>query len=149
MDFYVMLGGLVEDEAALVGVGYEGDVGLVWGAGRGVEVQDHVVREGGGEDQGRAFNGKDDGGFEEAGYVGGVGWAQGRRDGSLNGGKADDEDGFGVVERRRGVEAEVESFFLRERDGRDVLVLRGVEAGGEADEIDDGADVGGVKASGG
>ena len=34
-------------------------------------------------------------------------------------------------------------------DGRDVLVLGGVEAAHDADEVDDGADVGGVEAAAG
>ena len=54
------------------------------------------------------------------------------------------EDGLGVVERGWGVQAQVHGLGLREADGRDVLVLRGVQVAHDADEVDDGADVGGV-----
>ena len=56
--------------------------------GRRVEVQDEVVGEVRGEDQRRAFDGKDDGGLEEAGDVVGVSGAQRRGDGRLDGGKS-------------------------------------------------------------
>ena len=133
-----------EDEAALEGVGGEGDFGLFAGV---VEVEDEVVGEGGGEDEGGAFDGKDDGGLEEAGDGFGVGGAQRRGHGGLDGGQADDDDGFGIVEGGRGVEAEVEGFAAGEGDGGDVLVLGGVEAAHDADEVDDGADVGAVEAA--
>jgi len=145
----VVLRDLLEDEAALVGVSPEGDVGFGGGAGRRVEVQDHVVREAGGEDQWGTFDGQGDRGFQEAGDGVGVGGAQRGRNGFLDGGKADDEYGLGIVEGGWRVETEIEGFCLGEGDGGDVLVLRGVEAGGEADEIDDGADVSGIEAPGG
>ncbi len=50
------------------------------------------------------------------------------------------------MEGGRGVEAEVEGFAAGEGDGGDVLVLGGVEAAHDADEVDDGADVGAVEA---
>ena len=65
----------------------------------------------------------------------------------LNGGQADDDDGFGIVEGGRGVEAEVEGFAAGEGDGGDVLVVGGVEAAHDADEVDDGTDVGAVEAA--
>jgi len=80
----VVFGGLLENEAALVGVRYEGNVGFGGCAGRCVEVQDHVVGEAGGEDQRGTFDGESDGGFQEAGDVIGVGWAKRRRDGFLD-----------------------------------------------------------------
>ena len=136
-----------EDEAALEGVGGEGNVGALGPAS--VEMEDEVVGEGGGEDERSAFDGEDDGGLEEAGDGVGVGGAQRRRDGGLDGRQADDDDGFGIVEGGRGVEAEVEGFAVGEGDGGDVLVLGGVEAAHEADEVDDGADVGAVEAGAG
>ncbi len=51
------------------------------------------------------------------------------------------------MEGGRGVEAEVEGFAVGEGDGGDVLVLGGVEAAHDADEIDDGADVSAVEAA--
>jgi len=76
--------------------------------------------------------------------VGGLGGAERRWDGCLDGGEADDEDGFGVVEGGWGVEAEVHGLGLRKGDCGDVLVLGGVEGRGDADEVDDGSDVGGI-----
>ena len=64
MEFYVVFRDLLEDEATLVGVGDERDVRLrrcAWGR---VEMQDHVVREAGGEDERGAFNGEGHGGLE-------------------------------------------------------------------------------------
>jgi len=145
----VVLGNLLEDEAALVGVCDEGYVGFGRCSGRCVEVQHHVVREAGGEDQWGAFDGQGDGGFQEAGDGVGVGRAQWGRDSLLDGGETDDQHGFGIVEGRWRVQAEVEGFGLREGDGGDVLVLRCVEAGSESDKIYYGADVCGVEASGG
>ena len=140
---WLALGRMGEDEAALEGVGGKRDFGLFAGV---VEVEDEVVGEASGEDEGRAFNEKDDGGFEEAGDGFGVGRAQGRRDRCLNGGKADDDDGFWIVERGWRVQAEVEGFAVGEGDGGDVLILGGVEAAHEADEVDDRADVGAIEA---
>ncbi len=137
------VGRVGEDEASLIGVRRDRNVSAGSWA---VEVEDEVVGEGGGEDQGRAFNWKGDAGFEEAGDGGGVGGTEGRRDGGLDGGEADDDDGFGVVEGGRGVEAQVEGVSGGEGDGGDVLVFGGVETAHEADEVDDGADVGGVHA---
>ena len=56
--------------------------------------------EAGGEDERRAFDGKDDGGLEEAGDESGVSGAERRRNGCGDGGKADDDDGLGIVEGR-------------------------------------------------
>ena len=134
------------DEAALEGVGDERNVGMVAGT---VDVEDEVVGEAGGVDQRGAVEAEDELGLEHAGDVLGVGGAQGRRGGGLDGGQADDDDGLGVVEGGRGVEAEVELLLVGEGDGGDVLVLGGVEAAGEADEVDDGADVGAVEATAG
>ena len=53
------------------------------------------------------------------------------------------------MEGGRGVEAEVEGLAGGEGDGGDVLVFCGVEAAHDADEIDDGADVGAVDAGAG
>ncbi len=105
--------------------------------------------EGGGEDEGCAFDGQNEMGVEEAGNVGGVDGAQRRGDGGGDGGQGDDDDGFWVVEGGRGVEAKVEAFLLGGGDGGDVLVFRGVESVEEAGEVDDGADVGGVVAGAG
>ena len=141
-----------DGEAAPEGVGIERDVGTAvgeGGSGGEVEVKDDLVGEGGGEDERRAVDGEDHPGIEEAGGVVGFGGTKRGEDGLLDGREADDDDGFGVVEAGRGVEAEVEGVVLREGDGGDVLELRGVEAAGEADEIDDGADVGGVEAAAG
>jgi hypothetical protein len=132
-----------EDEAALEGVRGEGHVGA---RARAVEVEDEIVGVGGGEDQGGSFYREDDGGLEQAGDFLEVGGAQRRGDRGLDGGEADDDDGFGVVEGGGRVEAEVESFAVREGDGWDVLILGGVEATHEADKIDDGADVSTVDA---
>src|SRR5205814_2626598 len=96
-----------EDEAALEGVGDEWDFSFLAG---GVEVKNEIVGEGGGEDERGAFDGKDDGGLEEAGDDLWVGGAQGRGHGGLDGGQADDDDGFGIVEGGRGIEAEVEGL---------------------------------------
>ena len=79
MDGDVVFGVALQDEAAVVGVGDERNVGLVRSAGRGVQVQDEVVRERGGEDERSAFDGESDGGFDEAGDVVGVGGAERRR----------------------------------------------------------------------
>ena len=144
-----MLGGLLDDEAALVGVGGERDVGLCGGTGRGVEMEEEIVCESGGKDERGAFDGDGGRGFEEAGDVVGFCGAQGGSDGLLDGGQADDDDGFGVDEGGWGVEAEVEGLSLWKSDGGDVLVLGGVEVAHEADEIDQGADVGGVSTAGG
>jgi hypothetical protein len=48
-----------------------------------------------------------------------------------------------------GVEAQVELFVLGKGDGGNVLVLGGVQAAGEANQVDDGADVGAVEAAAG
>ena len=56
---------------------------------------------------------------------------------------------FGIVEGGWGVEAEVEGVAVGEGDGGDVLVFGGVEGAGDADEVDDGADVGAVVSSAG
>ncbi len=74
------VGQVGEDEAALKGVGGERDFGLFAGV---VEVEDEVVGEGRGEDERSAFDGKDDGGLEEAGDGLGIGGAQRRRDGGF------------------------------------------------------------------
>ncbi|MCU1252806.1 MAG: hypothetical protein JWQ49_5835 [Edaphobacter sp.] len=132
-----------EDEPALEGVGGERDFGLFAGV---VEVENEIMGETGGEDEWGAFDRQDDGGLEEAGDDLGVGGAQGRRNGGLDGGQADDDDRLGIVERGRGVEAEVEGFAVGEGDGGDVLVFGGVKAAHDADEVDDGADVGRVEA---
>ena len=100
--------------------------------------------EAGREDEGCAVDRDGDMRLQQAGDVFVVGAAQGRRDRLLDGGQADDDDGLGVVEGGRRVEAEVESLALGEGDGRDVLVLRGVERGKDTAEIDDGSDIGGV-----
>ncbi len=133
-----------KDEAALEGVRSEGDVSP---RARAVEVKDEIVGVGGGEDQRGSLYRKDDGWLEEAGDFFNVGRAQRRWDRGLDGGEADDDDGFGVVEGRRGVEAEVEGLAAGEGDGGDVLILGGVEAAHEADKVDDCADVGTVDAS--
>ena len=133
-----------EDEPALEGVGGDGNFGLFAG---GVEVEDKVVGEAGGEDEGCAFDGQDDGGFEEAGDDFGIGGAEGRGHCDLDGGQADDDDGLGIVEGGRGVEAEVEGFAVRECDSGDVLVFGGVETAHDADEIDNSAHVSGVEAA--
>ncbi len=44
---------------------------------------------------------------------------------------------------------QIERLGLRERNGRNVLVLGSVKIAGEADEIDDGADIGGVDTAAG
>ena len=105
--------------------------------------------EGGGEDQGRAFDRQDEVRVEQAGDVAGIGGAERRGNGLLDGGKADDDDGFGVVEGGRGVEAEVEGVFFWGSEGGDVLVLRGVEGGEDMGEVDQRADISGVVATGG
>jgi len=53
------------------------------------------------------------------------------------------------VEGGWSVETQVHGGILREGDGGDVLILRGVKIAHDADEIDNGADVGGVEASAG
>ena len=126
-----------------------GDVGLSGGAGGCIEVQDEVGGEVGGEDERGALDGEDDGGLEEAGDGVGVGGPQRRRYGDLHGGQGDDEDRLGVVEGRWHIEAEVHGLGLGEADGGDVLVLGGVQGTEDADEVDDGADVGGVEATAG
>ena len=122
--------------------------------------QNELVGEGGGEDQGGAFDGEDEVGVEEAGDVAvASSGAKGRWNGFLDGGEADDDDRFGVVEGGWGVEAEVErGWSSRRRGGRPrgrqwrgcigtCAVWRPLR--GCADEIDEGADVGGVIAAGG
>ena len=146
---------MIDDEAAAIGVGDERDVcrggGLLAGALatglRDVEVKNEVVGEAGGEDERGTFYGKDDFGFKQAGDGFGVSRAERRRDGLLDGGQTDDDDGLGIAKGGSGVEAEVEALLLGEGDGWDVLVLSGVEAAEDAEEIDDGADVGAVGAS--
>jgi len=88
----VVWGRAVEDEATLIGVGGERDVGFGWCVGWSVEMQDKRMRVGGREDEWSAFDRKNDGGLKEASDVVGVGGAQRRRDGGLDGGKADDEN---------------------------------------------------------
>ena len=80
-----------EDEAATKGVWSDGNIGAAVGA---VEVEDEIVRQSGCVDQRCAFDGKDDGGFEQAGDGFGVGGAKRRGDCSLDCGKTDDDDGL-------------------------------------------------------
>ena len=133
-----------EDKASLVRVRGEGNFGFFAGI---VQMEDQVVREGGGEDEGRAFDGKDDRGLEEAGDGIGIGRAQGWWHGGLNGRQPDHDDRFGIVERGWGVEPEVECFVAGKGDGGNVLVFGGVEAAHDADEINDRAHVGAVEPS--
>jgi len=63
---------LLQDEAAVVGIGGERDVGLGRRAGRGVEMQNEVVGKVSGEDQRRTFDGKNDRGLDEAGDLVGI-----------------------------------------------------------------------------
>jgi len=143
----LVFGGLLEDETTLVGVRVEWDVGFRGRSGWGVEMQYQIVCEGGGKDQRGAFDGEHDGGFEEAGDVFGVGGTQRWWNGGLYRGETDDQDRLGVVEGGWRVEAQVKGLLLREGDGRDVLVLGGVQVAHDADEVDDGADIGGVEAT--
>ena len=85
---------------------------------RGVEVEDEVVGEGGGEDEGRAFDGQDDVGLEEAGDVGGVGGAERGRNGGLDGGQADDDDGFGLWKEGAVLRRRLRASCLRGRRWR-------------------------------
>ena len=85
-EFDVVVGGLLEDEAALEGVGDERDVWLGGSACGYVEVQHHGVGEAGGEDERSAFDGKGDGGLEEAGDLIGVRRAKRGSNGWLDGG---------------------------------------------------------------
>lgn len=104
-------------------------------------MQRKVVGEAGREDQGSAFDREDDLWLEEAGDEFGVGWTERGRDGGLDGGQADDDDGLWVAERRWRIEAEIEALLLWKGDGRNVLVLRGVESAHDTDEVYDCADV--------
>jgi len=133
--------GVSEDEAALEGIGGDGDVGARTGT---VEVEDEVVGVRGGEDERSSFDWQDYGWLEEAGDFFGIGRAQGRRNVRLDGREADDDDGFGIVEGGRGVEAEVEGLAAGEGDGGNVLIFGDVKATHDADNVDDGADVGAV-----
>jgi len=94
------VGRVGEDEASLIGVRRDRNVSSGSWA---VEVEDEVVGEGGGEDQGRAFHWKGNAGFEEARDGGGVGGSEGGRDGGLDG-----EHGAAGVDGERPVE-----FLLR------------------------------------
>jgi hypothetical protein len=78
-------------KAAGVGVGKDGDVGLGGCAGRGVKVEDEIVGEVGGKDEWSTFDGKDDGGFNEAGDLIRDSWTERRRRGCLDGRECDDE----------------------------------------------------------
>ena len=133
-----------DDEAAAEGVRGEWDVGR-WG--RGVEVQDELVGEGGGVDEGSTFDGQNEAGLDEAVDKVGIAGTEGGRDGFLDGRKTDDDDGLGISEGGRGVEAEVEAFLFGCGDGGDVLVLGGMEAAGDANEIDECSDIGAVVAA--
>ncbi len=93
----------LQDKAAMIGVGFEGDVGLGGCAGRGVEMQDEIVGKVGGEDQRGALDGENDRWFDQAGNFIGVGRTQWRRDHGLHAGERNDEDRLGIVEGRRGV----------------------------------------------
>ncbi len=147
VQFAVMGGSLLQDQASLVGIGNEWDVGLGGRSGRRIQVQHDFMGEVGGEDQRRAFDGQYDGGFNQAGNVVRVRRAKWRRDRRLHRGEPDDEHRLGIVEGGRCIQPEVECRVLGEGDGRDVLVLRGVEGAHEADQIDDCADIGGIQAS--
>ncbi len=114
----------------------------------GVQVEDEVVGEAGGEDERRAVEGENDFGLEEAGDEVGVGGAERRGNGFGDCGETDDDDGLGIAKGGGSVEAEVEAGLLGEGDGGDVLVLSGVKAAEDAEEIDGCADVGAVVASG-
>ena len=135
-----------EDEAALKGVGGERNV---LGGGTLVDVQHEIVREAGGEDERSAFDGQDDVGLEQAGHLVGVGRPERRSGGWLDRGKANDDDRLGIVKGRRRVEAEVEGRALGKGDRGNVLILCGVEIAGDADEVDDGADVRAVRSAAG
>ena len=142
-----------DSQPALEGVLNEGDVersvvgegGSCWQ----IEVKHQVLRVGGGEDEGCAVDGEHHAGVEQAGDVVWLGGAQGREDGLLDGGQTDDDDRLGVVEGGRGVEAEIEAGFGGKGDGGNVLVLGGVDGAGQADEIYDGSDIGGVASGSG
>ncbi len=134
------VGGRRDDQAAVVGVGGEGNVVI----GRDIQMEDEIVRERGREDQRCAIHLQHHGGLGEAGDVLWIGRPQRWRDRGFDRRKADDDDRLGVVERGSSVEAEVELLGRGKSDGGDVLVLGGVEAAGEADEVDDGADISAV-----
>jgi hypothetical protein len=63
-----------------------------------VEVENEVVGEAGGVDERGTVEAEDELGLEQAGNQLGIGGAQGRRGGGLNGGKTDDDDGLGIMD---------------------------------------------------
>ena len=101
--------------------------------------------EGGGEDERRAFDGKDDGGLEEAGDVLGVGGAQRRGTAAWMAGRPMTMTDLGLWKEGGVLRRRLRASPSGEGDGGDVLVLGGVEAAHDADEVDDGADVGAVE----
>jgi len=135
--------GVGENEASAEGIGSERDNGFTTGT---FKVQDEVVGEGGGEDKWSTFYRENHRGPEEAGDCFGVGRAERRRHGCLDGRQANDDDGLGVVEGWWGVEAQIERFVAGEGDGGDVLIFGGMETAHKADEVDDCSDIGAVKA---
>ena len=90
-----------EDQSALVGVWGQGDPSLV----AGIEVEDEIVGEGGGEDQRGTLDGESQMRVKEAGDAVGIDGAQGWRESLLYCGEADDDNGFGIVKAGRRVEA--------------------------------------------
>ncbi len=100
--------------------------------------------EGSGEDERGPIDLEDQVGLDEAADLFGIGGAERGGDGFLDGGEPDDDDGFGVSEGWWRVEAEVEALLIGKCDGRDVLVLGGVQTAEDAGQVDDGADVGAV-----
>ena len=102
------------------------------------------MSEGGREDERRAFDGEDKMRIQEARDVFGVGRAERWGNRLLDGRQADDDDGLGVVERRCRIEAKVELLLVRQGDGGNVLILGGVKRVHDTDQVDEGADVGGV-----
>ncbi len=96
--------GFRDDEAAFEGIRGEGDVR--WDAGA-VDVEDKVMGEAGGEDEGGALEEQGHFGLQQAGDLVGVLRAEGREIGLLDSGQADDDDGLGVDEGNGGVELEV------------------------------------------
>ena len=122
------LGPVRENQAALEGVRRQRQVGLAAEGGAIIQVQHKVVREAGCEDQRRTFQRQHHGRLQQAGDVRGVLQAQWRRDGGLNRRQSDDDDGLGIVEGGRCVQAQVQRLAVGEGNGRDVLELRGMQA---------------------
>ena len=114
---------------------------------RAFEAEFEVVGEGGGEDEGGAIDCEYDRGLEEAGDVFGVGWLQRRGTAAWMEGRPMTMTDLGSLKEGGVLRRRLRLSFFGEGDGGNVLIFGGVEAAHDADEVDDGTDVGAVEAS--